>query len=299
MTTTMLAVTGPYDLAEVATMGFGHRDERSYDGVMRLAFCLDGDYERQVGVEARQSEAGVELTIRNLPGSPPLTDDEQQRVSRQVARVISLDHDGAAFDELCRREPGLAEVHRRAPGFRPALFYSPYEAAVWSVLSARRARSQGIGLRTRLGEQHGATFDLAGVDTVAVPTPSQLLGVETLPGLPADRIPRLHAIARAAQRSELSADDLRALPPEEAMDRLRRLPGIGPFYSSLIVIRACGHADVLSLGESHSREAVQAVFELDHQPGDVELTELAESWRPFRTWVLVMLRALADRSPAD
>ena len=35
-------------------MGFGHRDERSFDGVMRMAFCLDGDYERQVGVEATQ-----------------------------------------------------------------------------------------------------------------------------------------------------------------------------------------------------------------------------------------------------
>jgi len=54
MTKTYLDVTGPYDLGEIATMGFGHRDERSFDGVMRMAFCLDGDYERQVGVEARQ-----------------------------------------------------------------------------------------------------------------------------------------------------------------------------------------------------------------------------------------------------
>ena len=44
MTKTYLDVTGPYDLGEIATMGFGHRDERSFDGVMRMAFCLDGDY---------------------------------------------------------------------------------------------------------------------------------------------------------------------------------------------------------------------------------------------------------------
>ena len=54
-TTTHLAIVGPFDLREIALMGFGHRDERSFDGVMRMAFCLDGDYERQVGVAARQS----------------------------------------------------------------------------------------------------------------------------------------------------------------------------------------------------------------------------------------------------
>ncbi len=52
--TTSIAITGPYDLGEIAMMGFGHRDEHSFDGVMRMAFCLDGDYERQVGVAARQ-----------------------------------------------------------------------------------------------------------------------------------------------------------------------------------------------------------------------------------------------------
>jgi len=34
-----LDTRGPYDLAQVAMMGFGHRDELSFDGVMRLAFA--------------------------------------------------------------------------------------------------------------------------------------------------------------------------------------------------------------------------------------------------------------------
>ena len=49
---------GPFDLRDIAMMGFGHRDERSFDGVMRMAFCLDGDYERQVGVAAQQVGIG-------------------------------------------------------------------------------------------------------------------------------------------------------------------------------------------------------------------------------------------------
>jgi DNA-3-methyladenine glycosylase II len=293
MTTMHLEITGPYDLAEVAMMGFGHRDERQFDGVMRLAFCVDGDYERPVGVAVRQDGETVELTVETA--GDPLTVDETEAVRRQVARVISLDHDGEAFHQLCLADPALAGVHSRAPGFRPSNFYSPYEALVWSVISARRARPQGIGLRTKLAEAYGTAFDVAGVRTLAVPTPSRLLEVQALPGLPADRVPRLHAVAEAAQQGRLSVERLRALPPDDAKAELQKLPGIGPFYSALVVVRALGHADVLSLDESHSREAVQELYGIDHELTDTELTEIAEGWRPFRTWVTVMLRALSGR----
>lgn len=295
----VLEVLGPYDLAEVALMGFGHRDESSFDGAMRMAFCLDGDHERQIGVVARQNGDRVDLRFQTLPGSPALDGAELDRASRQVARVISADHDGEAFHQLCLADPALAGVHLRAPGFRPALFYSPYEAAVWSIISARRARPQGITMRTRLSQLYGAAFELDGVETPAIPTPSQLLAVESVPGLPADRLPRLYAVAEAAQRGELDAERLRAMPPEEAMAELQRLPGIGPFYSALIVVRACGHADVLSLAEGHSRKATQELYGLAAEPTDAEFEQLAQRWRPFRTWVLVMLRALSGRAPAE
>ncbi|HMG64678.1 MAG TPA: hypothetical protein VK599_17185, partial [Streptosporangiaceae bacterium] len=49
---------GPFSLAESATFGFAQRDERSFDGVMRLAFGLDG-YGQHVGVELRQDDGGA------------------------------------------------------------------------------------------------------------------------------------------------------------------------------------------------------------------------------------------------
>jgi DNA-3-methyladenine glycosylase II len=290
---TAIEITGPYDLREVALMGFGHRDEKSFDGTMRMAFCLDGGYERSVGVAARQDGDGLTLEVVTEDG--PLSGSELETLRRQVARVVSLDHDGAAFHRLCQADPALAAVHARAPGFRPALFYSPYEAAIWSIVSARRARSQGIGLRTRLAEEAGGAFDLAGIRTLAVPTPSRLLQVESVPGLPADRMPRLHAIAEAAQNGQLEADRLRALPPDEARTELQQLPGIGPFYSSLVLIRACGHADLPAPEEGHSRTAIQETYGVDHELSEEEVLAIAEGWKPYRTWVTVMLRALQGR----
>jgi DNA-3-methyladenine glycosylase II len=297
LTTTQLDITGPFDLQQVAMMGFGHRDERSFDGVMRMAFCLDRDYERQVGVEATQ--IGDRVEVRVHAAGDPLNDPETEALRKQVARVISLDQNGEAFHQMCLADPVLARVHGRAPGFRPALFYSPYEAALWSIISARRARGQGITLRARMSEMYGADFELSGSRTLCVPTPSALLAMGPLPGLPADRLPRLHAIAEAAQRSELDAERLRSMPPEDAQVELQQLPGLGPFYSSLIVIRSCGHADAPSLGEPRSREAIQHAYGVDHELSDVELIALAETWRPFRTWVTVMMRALAPNRTAE
>ncbi len=289
--TIRVPLSGPYDLREVALMGFGHRDEDSFDGVMRLGFCVDSDYASQVGVAVRQEGDELAIDIEQQVG--PAVDPAV--VARQAARVVSADQDGAAYADLCRSDPMLAPVFARAPGFRPANFYSPYEAAVWSIVSARRPRGQGIVLRQRLAEAYGTVLSVAGQDVPVVPTPTRLREVEELAGLPADRIPRLHAIAEAAQRGDLDVARLTALPAEAAKTELQRLPGIGPFYSTLIMVRACGLTDVLAV-EPQVLKHLEASY---GRPVDAaELEQLAEAWRPWRTWVLVMLRALGGRSDA-
>ena len=284
--TTTLPLIGPYDLREVALMGFGHRDESAFDGAMRLAFCADS-LDTQVGVEVRQQNDWLVLTVRG--------EGDLDAIAAQVGRVVSADQDGDAWAAVCAADPVLARVHAAAPGFRPSNFYSPYEAAVWALLSARRARRQGIALRRRLSEEHGAVFEVAGRSEAALPLPEQLLRLDGFPGLPADRIPRLHAIAHAALEGQLDVHRLAGMGAEEAMLDVQRLPGIGPFYSALIVIRACGLTDVLSTQEDHTRAAVQALYCLDHAPGDAELQQIAEAWRPFRTWAAVSLRAVGSR----
>jgi DNA-3-methyladenine glycosylase II len=285
--TSRVALRGPYDLAEVALMGFGHRNESSFDGVMRLAFCLDGQ-EQQVGVEVRQTGDHLDLVVHG--------DGDLDAITAQVARVVSADADGVAWDAVCAADPVLAQVHAIAPGFRPSNFYSPYEAAVWAVISARRARPQGIALRRKIAEAYGRGFELAGQTEWALPTPSTILTITSFPGLPADRIPRLHAIANAAHDGLLDVERLRAMEPADAMLEVQQLPGIGPFYSALIVIRALGLTDVLSVQEDHTRELVREKYGFDHTPSDAELERVAEAWRPFRTWAAVTLRALSGRS---
>ena len=114
-------------------------------------------------------------------------------------------------------------------------------------------------------------------------------------GLPQLKVERLHAVAEAALAGRLDPGHLRALAPEAALAELQELPGIGPFYSMLILVRASGHADVLAEGERRVLAAVAHFYELDQPPSPERFAELAEAWRPFRTWASVLLRYAAER----
>jgi DNA-3-methyladenine glycosylase II len=289
---------GEFSLAESALFGFGQRmrpagvGDRAprFDGVMRLAFCLDG-YQDQVGVELRQDRSGVHAVAHGR--------GELDAIQRQVARVLSLDHDARGFAEVGRRDPVIGVLQRAAVGLRPPLFYSPYEAAVWSVLSARRPGWQMTQVRAALSETHGASFELAGERHAALPTPSQMLAIKGFPGVDQERLSRMHGVARAALDGQLDVARLRALGPREATAEVQRLKGIGPFYAQLIVVRGTGFVDVLADNEPKILEAVRELYHLPAAPSQRELEAIAEPWRPWRTWTTVLVRAVGPRVLAD
>ena len=282
---------GPFSLAEAATFGFGQRDGSGWAGVMRMAFCLDG-YEAHAGVQVRQDAAGTVHGTAHVRGGAGL--DE---VVRQVARVLSLDHDATGFLRVAERDPVIGRLQAAAPGLRPPLFYSPYEAAAWAVLSARRPARQMQQIRQRLSEAHGEVFELAGERLAAFPSPRQLLSVPSFPGVPPDKIRRLHGVADAALAGTLDVDYLKALGPGQAMAELQQINGIGPFYSALVVIRGTGFTDVLPVQEPKALALTAQLYQLEAPPEPEEFARIAEPWRPFRTWAVVLIRAAAGRIP--
>lgn len=273
---------GPFSLQELATFGFGQRAGEDFDGVMRLAFCMD-NYRDQVGVEIREDASGVHGIV--------VGEGDLPAVARQVSRVLSLDHDGDAFLRVGERDPVIGRLQAASPGLRPPLFYSPYEAAAWSIIGARRPARQMAEVRRRMSETYGRVFELAGQQLAALPTPDRMVAIESFPGLTEDKIDRLHGVARAALSGQLDIDRISAMDPAEAMADLQTIKGIGPFYGALIVIRAAGHADVLPTNEPKSLELTAALYGLPRPPTPVEFEAMAAPWRPFRTWAAVLIRA--------
>ena len=287
---------GRFSLRAAAAFGFGPTEGRppSFDGAMRLAFCVDGG-QGYAGAVLRQREddgpVGVELTLRD--GAAP------EAALAQAARTVSLDHDGVAFAQVGDHDPLIGALQRAHPGQRPVLFHSPYEAAAWSVISARRPPAQGAKVRAALSERLGGRFELQGRTLPAFPQPSALAQIpDTFPGLNDLKIERLRAVAAAGVAGDLDVARIQELGPEAAFERLQRLPGIGPFYASLIVLRGSGFADAW-LGAPERRGADHAARYYgvgDSGEARTErLAEIADGWRPFRTWCQVLVRVAGER----
>lgn len=276
---------GPFSLERAAGFGFGGSlGAPAWDGAMRLAFAVDG-FAGHAGVLLRERADGtIEGEVQG--GCDVAT------VREQVARILSLDHDGVAWLAVGERDPVIGRLQREHPGVRPVLFHSPYEAAAWSIVSARRPASQAAQVRRRLSEQLGATFDVGGATMSAFPLPERLLDVQPGPGLPDEKVARLRGVAEAALAGRLDPERLRTLDSDAATAELLELRGIGPFYAALILVRASGVADIAT-AEPRVLASAATAYGLDGPPDGDAFLDLSERWRPFRTWAIVLLRVAA------
>ncbi len=249
---------------------------------MRLAFCVDGG-ERLAGVVLREEEGGA--VVGEVSG-----DADPDRVAAQVTRILSLDVDARPWAELGERDEVLGRLQAAHDGLRPVLFHSPYEAACWAVLALRRNRRQAMGIRERIGSELGGVLTLAGEERAAWPGPEALLaGLEPGPGVDEERVRRLRGMAEATLDGTLDPARLRALGPDEAYQQVVALRGLGPFYAQLVTVRAVGFTDVLP-EEPRARAAAAQAYGLPETPEGDAWRELAERWRPWRTWAVVLLR---------
>jgi DNA-3-methyladenine glycosylase II len=283
---------GQFSLCAAAGFGFGPNAGRRapFDGAMRLAFGVDGGGYAGAVLRQASDDAPVAVELDLADGA------DADAALGQVRRIVSLDHDGREFAAVGERDPVLGRLQRAHPGQRPVLFHSPYDAAAWSVISARRPAAQATVTRRAIAAELGRTFIVAGEELAAFPQPERLLEVGVGPGLPAEKVERLHGVARAALAGDLDAGHLQRVGPERAFEEVQRLRGIGPFYAGLIVLRASGFADaMLAVPERRGLANLARFYGLDSEPSPAEITALADRWRPFRTWALVLIRVAGER----
>lgn len=209
-----------------------------------------------------------------------LGDGDLDAAAGQVARFLSLDIDATGWPAVADRDPMIADAQRALPGFRPCGFHSPYEAAAWAVLSQRTRVPDAARLRRELIATHG--------DDGAFPAPADLnhaieKGVLVLPGRKAEY---LAAVAQAALGGILNGPRLRALPEDDTRDQLLSITGIGPFAAELALIRGANTVDVLPRAERRLDAEITHLY----GPG-ATLADVSDTWRPFRSWAAVHLRA--------
>ena len=237
---------------------------------LSTVFLVEADWSRaETSVVQRGRTARIEVT----------GDGDLDAAAAQVARFLALDVDATGWPAVGERDPVIGALQARLPGFRPCGFHSPYEAAVWAVLSQRIRIPQAAALRSRLADRYG--------DRGAMPAPAVLRALEL--DLPGRKAEYLHAVADAALDGVLDAERLRALPSDEALSAVQEVQGLGPFAAQLVVVRGANTQDVAPRRERRLDEQIVERY----GPG-ATIEVVSEAWRPFRSWAAVHLRAAAE-----
>ncbi len=285
-----LPVRGPFSLAAARDFLCGFTPAGgsacAVDGRLVLGFRLDGGF-APIAAALREADGAV---VGEAVGRA-----ERAAVEKQLARILSLDGDGEGYAAIGRRDPAIGRVMEALPGLRPVVFASPYEAGAWGLLAARLHMRQAAALKRRLAEERGDVLTVDGASVPIFPSPEQLLAVDRFPGLPDEKLARLRGLAEAALAGRLDAERLRAMPPAQALAELSSLRGVGPWTAGHMLVRGAGTFDELPLGEPRVHRAVALAYGLSKPPTDEEVTRIAEAWRPFRTWVTVLVVAYLGR----
>ena len=288
-----LVPRGPFSLAASAAFleGFAPAAHRGGEpGHLHLAFVVEGG-EAAAGVCLRQPDGAVAGEV--------FGDADPAAARDQVARILSLDVDGGAFPEVGRRDPVVGRLQEHWPGLRPVGFFSPYEAAAWALIVQRIRIVQAARAKQRMAHDLGQAVDVHGDRRHAFPGPARLADLDGYPGLTAQKVEWLRSLGEAAMAGRLDAAPLRAMPRAHALAALKELPGVGDFSAELVLLRGAGDPDHLPVHEPLLRQAVALAYDLGGPPDEGGLAALADAWRPYRTWVVLLLRALLEETTGE
>ncbi len=242
-------------------------------------------YHRSVRVGARTGTIGVEadptraslrarVSVELAPALPALVP--------RLRALLDLDARPDAIAAHLGRDPLLSASVRARPGLRVAGSVDGFEIGARAVLGQRISVAAARTLLGRLalaaGEPLAASSSVAGL-TRLFPTARAVtrLGEADLRqigiGPPAAR--PLLALARAVDAGALALDA--GGDPARVRATLEGLPGIGPWTSAYIAMRALGSPDVFPAGDLVLRRVMGAATER-------EAAARAAAWTPWRSY---------------
>ncbi len=255
-------------------------EEFTMDGALRRTIAVGG---RAGWIELRDNAALSRVEIRMSAGLAPVLPAVLARAKRLCDLGANPTAVGSALGTLARARPGL-----RIPGAT-----DPFELSVRAILgqqvSVRAASTLAARVAARFGDHietpHPAlSIVFPAPQRIADATESDLVAL----GIVRARSRAIIGLARAIASGALALES--CTDPEEAVQSLCGLPGIGPWTAHYIAMRGLGWPDAFPAGDLVLRRALGGVSAR-------RAAEISEQWRPWRSYAVIHLWKSQEPSP--
>lgn len=286
------------------TLSLGYRPPYPWDSMLRflagraiagIDLVRDGAYYRTVCLK---DSTGQRLTgwvqIEHAPRKNALRVTMSEALLPVLAQVLARVR--CLFDLYCNPEavyevlrvmdeirPGLCVLGTRVPGC-----FDSFEMAVRTVLGQQITVKAASTLAARLVAACGKPLQtgLEGL-THTFPTPEDILAsgdaIEErlgVLGIIAARSRTIYALAQGLVDGTLSLDA--GVRPEEEMEKLLNIRGIGPWSAQYIAMRSMEWPDAFLETDAGVKKVLDS-------RSPKEMLAMAEAWRPWRSYATVSL----------
>jgi AraC family transcriptional regulator of adaptative response / DNA-3-methyladenine glycosylase II len=279
--TLRLAARAPYEAAEVLLFLGAHAVPglEEWDGTT-FSRVLDLPHGPAVVQLSPAADGGPAVTARLRLAE---LRDLGAAVTR-CRRMLDLDADPSAVDDVLGADPALAPLVAAAPGRRVPASPDADELAVRAVLGQQVSVAGARTLTARLLAVGTPLPEPVGTLTHAFPRAAALADADlSTVGLTGARRRTVSALATAVTTGDIGLDP--GADREEAGRALLAVPGIGPWTAALVGLRGLADPDVWLPGDLALRKSLAT---LDSSDADA-----AARWRPWRSYAVLHLWALA------
>jgi DNA-3-methyladenine glycosylase II len=94
-------------------------------------------------------------------------------------------------------------------------------------------------------------------------------------------------------------DHLETLSDDEIIEELTEIKGIGTWTAQMFLMFTLARSDVFAPDDAGLQRAMRLLYGWDNLPHKKELVEVAEKWRPYRTYACLHLWQSLDNNPTS
>jgi DNA-3-methyladenine glycosylase II len=223
--------------------------------------------------------------------------DTRPAVVAALERLLGLCIDLSEFEEFACRDDRLGPLARRFRGMKPPRFPTMFECLVNAIACQQVTLTLGILLLNRLAEACGAPVGDGDARVYGFPRPEDLAGrtPEELRALGLSR-QKARAMIEVAAGTASGLVDLDALASETdeiALERLRRLRGVGRWSAEYALLRGLGRLHVFPGDDVGARNNLRAWLNVSAPLGYESVRHVLASRKAYAG--LIYFHLLLDR----
>jgi DNA-3-methyladenine glycosylase II len=190
--------------------------------------------------------------------SIPLITKKLANIDKDLAKILEID--------------GVPPLWDRAPG---------YAALVKIILEQQVSLTSAQAVYARLQNKYG----VISVETILIEGEEGLRQI----GITRQKSAYCLNLAKAIIEGNLNLLELESLDDAKVIEQLTSIKGIGPWTANVYLLMVLCRQDVWPVGDVALATAAGMVKGLSVRPTQPELTQMADSWRPYRSVAARML----------